>query len=574
MSQLICPQCQARYKLNREIPTNATFQCRKCQHKFKAVVQTQVPLALASDLPDAVSIPPRTPHIALLLAAIPLENAPLAEPPVVRVMPEKSQIIADPTGFAAPLSETDNFGFHFHETPVATVSTAVPTARLVDNVATPLIIAERRAQQKRKNTILLFACCGFLLLLAAGGGVYLLLRDPKIPLAKKNSASAKDTSNDAKQLSVAEPTTSRKQPVESKTTPAAEPMPEPMPALKTAEVAPSVTALTKEIKARMVTMRMEQPVLHAHLATDGTMAVVANANGEVDGYALIQPAHLWSYEDPIGAGMPWKISSVAFSTASSTTTQQALVFVSGNLMADDLFLVSLDAKDGKEVGQYHSIKGPASFMQFHPLKPNMLLVGLNNATGSLQLLNLNEDKPVAELLDAHESAISGMAISADGTRCITTSKKMVEGKEQACSVLTIWSLADVGREREYSDFAGNATAIALSPDGKLLAVHESGKDSGTIHVLSFPELELVTKIAGVAATVPAGQQLHVFLPTDDALAVAMGLNVAIFNGRTGEKRSIVPKLFNEKPYALLISSDGKTFLTSSGTKDFKTAKLP
>jgi hypothetical protein len=488
-----------------------------------------------------------------------------------------------PHGYAASPpeepEEEDIFGVHTPAAaapatsakPQAAATPATPNPDGSNQPAAPLSLAERRALQKRKQKMLLFACLGIFLLLAGGGGAYFLLRDPNKPVAKSGEESSKDGKDAA-----AGKTVLAKKTDDGKAAPAVEPLidAKSMTAVTPAVSTPPVPVKAKEITARIITMRMEHPVLQWHLAGDGAIAAVATAKGEVDGYGLIKTARLWSYEDPIGIGMPWKISSVAFSNAASTDTKQALLLVSGNLMVEDLFLVALDSKDGKEMGQYRSIKGPASFMQFHPMKPNLLLVGLNNATGSLQLLNLNEDKPVAELLDAHESAIQGMAISADGARCVTTSTKMVEGKEQPASVLTIWSLTEVGREREYTEFAGTLSAVTISPDGKLLAVHESGAETGTIHVLSFPELEPVAKIPGAPVTVPAGQQLHAFLPTDDALAVAMGQDVAFFNARTGEKRAVVPKLFTDKPHSLLVSADGKTILTSSGAKEFKLAKLP
>ncbi|MGC4002217.1 MAG: hypothetical protein QM811_03355 [Pirellulales bacterium] len=420
---------------------------------------------------------------------------------------------------------------------------------------------------KSSKTLYLVIGLGALVLIGgAATGAVLMLRDPKPELAAndKSAASEKTPPKDTKKkVATPNPQTVASPPTDAVATPAKEtPVPTP------AKVA------AKDLALRGVPYKHADPARCWAVSHDGTTLALATEKGEVDGYDLTAHRRVWSYEDSIGIGMPWKIEAMTFSSPRASGAGSPVLAISGRFQADDVFLVAVDAKDGKELNQYHALHAPAPFLAFPAGQTNRVVAGLGDKTGSLQLIDLAEDRVAAEILEGHESPIRGLAISPDATLCVTTSSKAIEGKDAPGSVLTVWSLAVSGREKEFAEFAGVAGRIAISPDGKLLAVHESDGASGSLRLFRFPELEPLKTISGVAPTIGERWDLVSFLPDNATLAVAVGTDVIFYDAATGERKPSLPQAFAAAPQGLLLSRDGKTAVTSSGEKEFKVWKLP
>ena len=161
----------------------------------------------------------------------------------------------------------------------------------------------------------------------------------------------------------------------------------------------------------------------------------------------------------------------------------------------------------------------------------------------------------SDIADAHQTAISALALTPDGSLAVTASRD---------STLKIWNLADRTLVRTLVGHHGLAYGVAVTPDGQRIV--SGGRDS-TVRVWKIADgalertIRLSARVWAVAAPAPpaGGEQLIVAAAGDSLIHVwrlADGEPVATLTGHEGQVKELVVA-----PPA----TDGSQVIVSSGT---------
>lgn len=179
--------------------------------------------------------------------------------------------------------------------------------------------------------------------------------------------------------------------------------------------------------------------------------------------------------------------------------------------------------------------------------------------GVLQLSKPIENKSVeaeklalANTLDAHDSSVNSLAITADGQNLISGG---------ADKKIKIWNLASGDLKTTLSKNSDAVNAVAISRDGKTLV---SGSKDGNIQIWNLPEGTLKTNLPKSKDAV----SYVAITPNGETLVSGGGNTIQIWDLQTGKLKNTITG-HTKSVMAVAISSDGKTLASDSADNSIK-----